>query len=153
MLPQAFQSFIDRSPICVMARAVLENLFRPERLDDLFERTSQNQYRRKLLFSSVVELMQAVVLGGEPAVYAAYRKRRHTLPVSDQAVHDKLDGMELGLSAALVRDSAGQAEAVIAALAAGRAAWLPGYRLRVLDGNHLSATEHRAAELRTTWAA
>ena len=30
MLPQAFQSFIDRSPICVMARAVLENLFRPE---------------------------------------------------------------------------------------------------------------------------
>jgi len=153
MLPQAFQSFIDRSPICVMARAVLENLFRPERLDALFERTAQNQYRRTLLFSSVVELMQAVVLGVEPAVYAAYRKRRHTLPVSDQAVYDKLDGMELGLSAALVRDSAGQAEAIITALAARRTAWLPGYRLRILDGNHLSATEHRAAELRTTWAA
>jgi hypothetical protein len=153
MLPQAFQSFIDRSPICVMARAVLENLFRPERLDELFERTAQNQYRRTLLFSSVVELMQAVVLGVEPAVYAAYRKRRHRLPVSDQAVYDKLDGMELGLSAALVHDSAGQAEAVITALAARRPAWLPGYRLRVLDGNHLSATEHRAAELRTTWAA
>ncbi len=153
MLPQAFQSFIDRSPICVMARAVLENLFQPERLDELFERTAQNQYHRTLLFSSVVELMQAVVLGVEPAVYAAYRKRRHTLAVSDQAVYDKLDGMELGLSAALVQDSAGQAEAIIAALAARRPAWLPGYRLRILDGNHLSATEHRAAELRTTWAA
>jgi IS4 transposase len=153
MLPQAFQSFIDRSPISVMARAVLENLFRPDRLDDLFERTAQNQYRRTLLFSAVVELMQAVVLGVEPAVYAAYRKRRHLLRVSDQAVYDKLDGMELGLSAELVRDSAGQAEAIIAALAAGRAGWLPGYRLRILDGNHLSATEHRAAELRTTWAA
>jgi hypothetical protein len=111
MLPEVFQSFIDRSPICVMARAVLENLFRPERLDELFERTAQDQYHRTLLFSSVVELMQAVVLGVEPAVYAAYRKRRHRLGVSDQAVYDKLDGMELGLSAALVHDSAGQAEA------------------------------------------
>jgi IS4 transposase len=153
MLPQTFQSFIDRSPICVMARAVLENLFQPERLDALFERTAQKQYHRTLLFSSVVELMQSVVLGVEPAVYAAYRKRRHVLPVSDQAVYDKLDGLELGLSAALVHDSAGQAEAIIAALAARRPAWLPGYRLRILDGNHLSATEHRAAELRTTWAA
>jgi Transposase DDE domain len=153
MLPPAFQAFIDRSPICVMARAVLENLFQPERLDALFERTAQNQYQRTLLFSAVVELMQAVVLGVEPAVYAAYRKRRHALRVSDQAVYDKLDGMELGLSEALVRDSAEQAEAIITALAARRASWLPGYRLRILDGNHLSATEHRAAGLRTTWAA
>src|SRR5687767_2106094 len=104
MLPTIFQSFIERSPICVMARAVLENLFQPVRLDELFERTAQQQYHRTLLFSSVVELMHAVVLGVEPTVYAAYRKRRHTLPVSDQAVYDKLDGMELGLSAALVTD-------------------------------------------------
>jgi hypothetical protein len=61
--------------------------------------------------------------------------------------------MELGLPAALVEDSAQQAEAVIHALAARRAPWLPGYRVRVLDGNHLSATEHRLEELRTTWAA
>jgi hypothetical protein len=153
MLPSVFQTFIERSPICVMAHAVLENLFRPERLDALFERTAQRQYRRKLLFSSVVELMHSVVLGVEPAVYSAYRKRRHTLKVSDQAVYDKLDGMELGLSAALVEDSAQQAEAVIHALAARRKAWLPGYRVRILDGNHLSATEHRLEELRTTWAA
>jgi hypothetical protein len=61
--------------------------------------------------------------------------------------------MELGLSAALVADSAQQAEAVIHALAARREPWLPGYRVRILDGNHLSATEHRLEELRTTWAA
>src|ERR1700681_1310975 len=113
MLPKVFQSFIDKSPICVMAGAVLENLFQPERLDELFERTAQKQYHRTLLFSSIVELMQAVVLGVEPAVYAAYRKRRATLQVSDQAVYDKLDGMELGLSAALVKDAAQQAEPVI----------------------------------------
>src|ERR1700730_6932391 len=103
MLPKVFQSFIERSPICVMARAVLENLFQPDRLDELFERTAQKQYQRTLPCSSVDELMHAVVLGVEPAVYAAYRKRRHTLQVSDQAVYNKLDGMELGLSAALVQ--------------------------------------------------
>ena len=153
MLPQAFDAFVQRRPIAVMARAVLENLFQPERLDALFEQTAERQYKRTLLFSSVVELMHAVVLGVEPSVYAAYRHRRHTLKVSDQAVYDKLDGMELGLSAALVRDSAQQAALVIDELKARREPWLPGYRIRILDGNHLSATEHRLEELRTTWAA
>src|SRR5713226_3435825 len=153
MLPSVFQAFIGRSPICVMAQAVVENLFQPERLDELFARTAQRQYKRTLLFSSVVELMHTVVLGVEPSVYAAYRNRRQTLGVSDQAVYDKLDHMELGLSAALVQDSAQQAESVINQLAARRDPWLPGYRVRILDGNHLSATEHRIEELRTTWAA
>jgi Transposase DDE domain len=153
MLPSVLQAFIGRSPICVMARSVLENLFQPDRLDELFERTAQRQYKRTLLFSAVVELMHSVVLGVEPTVYAAYRKRRQALKVSDQAVYDKLDGMELGLSAALVEDSAQQAAGVVKLLAAQRAAWLPGYRVRILDGNHLSATEHRLEELRTTWAA
>ena len=153
MLPTIFQAYIEESPICVMARATVESLFQPDWLDDLFARTAQNQYQRKLLFSSVVELMHAVVLGVEPAVYAAYRKRRRQLQVSDQAVYDKLDGMELGLSAALVKESSQRAEAVINALGARRAPWLPGYRVRILDGNHLSATEHRLEELRTTWAA
>ena len=31
--------------------------------------------------------------------------------------------------------------------------WLPGYRVRVIDGNHLSATERRIRELRQSWAA
>jgi Transposase DDE domain len=153
MLPSVFQPFLEKSPVCVMAQAVLENLFQPERLDELFERTAQKQYQRTLVFSSVVELMHAVVLGVEPAVYAAYRKRRAKLKVSDQAVYDKLDGMELGLSAALVKDSAQQAETVINALGARRDPWLAGYRVRILDGNHLSATERRIEELRTTWAA
>src|SRR5216683_613068 len=142
MLPKAFDAFVQQRPICVMARAVVENFFQPERLDALFEQTAQTQYKRTLLFSSVVELMHSVVLCVEPSVYSAYRKRRHTLKVSDQAVYDKLDGMELGLSAALVEDSAQQAEGVINALGARREPWLPGYRVRILDGNHLSATEH-----------
>ena len=158
MLPGIFQTFIERSPICVMARAVLENLFEPNRLDELFEKTAQHQYTRDLLFSSVVELMHSVVLGIEPSVYAAWRKRPPTKkggdqPVSDQAVYNKLDGMELVMSATLVNDSAQQAKVVIDELATRFDPWLPGYRVRVLDGNHLSATEHRIEELRTTWSA
>jgi IS4 transposase len=153
MLPLAFEAFVQQRPICVMAQAVVENLFQPERLDALFERTAEKQYQRTLLFSSVVELMHAVVLGVEPSVYAAYRRRGATLGVSDQAVYDKLDGMELGLSAALVRDSAGQAAPVIDELKARRKPWLPGYTMRILDGNHLSATEHRLEPLRTIWDA
>lgn len=153
MLPRVFQAFVECSPIGVMAQAAVVNLFHPDRLDALFTSTAQRQYQRTLLFSAVVELMHSVVLGVEPTVYAAYRKRRHALAVSDQAVYDKLDGMELGLSAALVRDSAEQVGAVIDHLDARRVSWLPGYRVRVLDGNHLAATEHRLEELRTTWAA
>lgn len=153
MLPTVFQSFIEQSPICVMACATVERLFRPEWLDDLFERTAQKQYKRTLLFSSVVELMHSVVLGVEPAVYAAYRKRQHKLGVSDQAVYYKLDGMEIGLSVALVKESAQRAEEVINELQARRDPWLPGYQVHILDGNHLSATEHRLEELRTISAA
>ncbi len=153
MLPKAFQCFLEQRPICVMAQAVLENFFQPQHLDALFERAAQRQYTRTLLFSALIDLMFAVVLCIEPSVYAAYRLRKKCLRVSDQAVYDKLDGMELGVSAALVEDSAQRAAAVIDALGARRKPWLRGYRVRILDGNHLSGTEHRLQELRTTWAA
>ena len=153
MLPAAFLPFVQQSPIGVMARAIVERFFEPEHLDALFRRTATEQYQRNLLFSSVVDLMQAVVLGAEPSVFAAFRKRRHKLPVSDDSVYNKLKGMERGVSAALVRDSAERAAAVVDELQTRRAPWLPGYRTRILDGNHLSATEHHLKPLRDTWAA
>jgi IS4 transposase len=105
------------------------------------------------MFSSVVDLMGQVVLGVQPSIHAAYQAQAEKLGVSDQAVYDKLNGVELGVSAELVRDSARQAAPVIGALGAKLPPWLKGYRTKILDGNHLSATEHRIEELRTTWAA
>lgn len=153
MLPSAFTPFIEQRPIGVMARAIVERFFEPARLDELFRHTATEQYQRHLLFSSVVDLMQSVVLGAEPSVYAAYRKRQHVLPVTDDSIYNKLKNMELGVSAALVRDSAERAAAVIDELKARRPAWLPGYRMRILDGNAPAATEHRLEVLRDTWAA
>lgn len=153
MFAAGFLAFIEKRPISVMARAITERFFEPEQLDALFRRTAVKQYQRHLLFSSVVDLMQGVVLGYDPTVFAAYTKRQKTFPVSDQALYDKLNGMELGVSAALVRDSARRAAEAIDALGARRPAWLPGYRVRVLDGNAPAATEHRLEPLRDTWAA
>lgn len=153
MFPAAFLPFIEKRPIGVMARAITERFFEPEHLDALFRQTAVKQYERNLLFSSVVDLMQGVALGYDPSVFAAYTKRQKTFPVSDQALYDKLNHLELGVSAALVRDSARRAAETIDALEARRPAWLPGYRVRILDGNAPAATEHRLQPLRDTWAA
>src|SRR5579871_1241438 len=141
MLPAAFEPFVKDAPFCVMTRATLESLFSRERLDELFQTTSQKQYTRELLFSQLVELMTAVVLQQQPSVLAAYRKGLGNISVSDQSVYNKLDGMELGVSAALVSDSALRIAPVIDELQALQPSWLAGFRVRILDGNHLSATQ------------
>jgi len=153
VLSRLFEPFLEEKPVCVMARTALERLLDSKHLDQLFERTAQQQYTRELLFSSLVELMCQVVLGLQPSVHAAYKNLADQLQVSDQAVYDKLQHLELAVSAAVVHDSAARSEPIIRALRARLPSWLPGYRVKILDGNHLAATEHRIEELRTTWAA
>ena len=89
-LNQLFDAFIKETPICVMARATLQRLLDPQRIDELFARTAQRQYTSELLFSTLVDLMSRVVLGQEPSVHAAYRQLQDQLPVSDQSVYNKL---------------------------------------------------------------
>ena len=43
-----------------MARATLEQLLRPERLDQIFEKNRQRQYVKQLLFSQIVAVLVAV---------------------------------------------------------------------------------------------
>jgi hypothetical protein len=86
-------------------------------------------------------------------VHAAYQAQADQLGVSDQAIYDKLNHIELCVSAELVRDAARQAAPVIGELQAELPPLVPGYRTKILDGNHLAASEHRLAELRRTWAA
>ena len=153
LLDTVFAPFVKERPICVMARAVLERLLDASRLDALFARTAQQQYTRELLFSSLVQLMSEVVLGVHPTVHAAYQANKEAIGVSTTALYNKLDRVETGVAAALVRDSAALAEPVVKALQASPPRWIPGYHLKVLDGNHLAPTEHRLKALRSTWAA
>lgn len=153
LLDTIFAPFVKERPICVMARAVLERLLDAQRLDELFAHTAERQYTRELLFSSLVQLMSEVVLGVHPTVHAAYQANKASIGVSTTALYNKLDRVETGVSAALVRDSAALAEPVVKALRASHPRWVPGYQIKVLDGNHLATTEHRLKELRGTWAA
>jgi IS4 transposase len=153
LLSRVFEPFLKTRPVCVMARCVLERLLDADRLNGLFDETAQTQYTKELLFSTLVELMSEVVLGKQPSVHAAYQSQAENIPVSVTAVYRKLDRMELGVSEALVRDSFRRAEPIIRKLRAAEPSWLAGYKVRILDGNHLGATEHRIDELRRTWAA
>lgn len=148
-----FTPFVEGAPLCAMSRVALENLFDPKRLNDLFQEKANWQYQREVLFSEVIELMLSVVLRVKPSVHAAYQAQKGRLKVSDQAVYDKLQRMELGISSELVVDSARYLSPTIKKLKTGFTSWIPGYRAKVLDGCHLAATQGRIRELRKTIAA
>jgi hypothetical protein len=75
------------------------------------------------------------------------------MPVSITSVYNKVNGIEPHTSAELVRYSAEQAQGLLQQLGAERESLLPGYRVRMLDGNCLAASEHRLKPLRTEAAA
>jgi hypothetical protein len=126
LLEKVFEPFIKEAPICVMARGVLQRILNPQHIDQLFARNARQQYTNELLFSSLVDLMSRVVLRQEPSVRAAYRKLENQLPVSDQSVYNKLQRVELPVSAALARDSARCVAPAIGALRASLPPLLPG---------------------------
>lgn len=152
LLSGPFEKFVEASPVTVMMRGIIENLFHPERLDRLFEETAVTQYTRKLPFSTVAEVMGEVVFNVNPSVGASLQERVDSLPVSTRAFYQKLNGVEPQVAAVLVRDSVLQLAPVIRKLGL-RTLLLPGYNVRILDGNHFAATEHRLLETRGETAA
>ena len=65
MLPKAFDAFIQKRPICVMAQAVVQNLFQPGRLDALFERMAEK----------AVSTYAGVLLGGRVDAFSGLAGR------------------------------------------------------------------------------
>jgi hypothetical protein len=147
-----FQRFVEDSPVCVMVQALMENALSPTTVDTLFERHAQLQYTRELLFSDTVHLMSLVVCGIRPAINSAYKKMAPVLGVTRRAVYGKIDRVETTTSAALVRHSGAALGAIIDELGGRKEPWLEGYRVKILDGNHLPGTEHRIKPLRFTRA-
>ena len=152
-LGKVCEPFLEHRPLCVMARGVLENLCNAAKSDGLCARTAEGQYTRALLLSSGVALMGQVVLGGQPSVPAAYQAQAAQLGISDQGIDDTWRQVELRVSAELLRDAARPAAPGIGALQAELPPLVPGYRAKLLDGNHLASSEHRLEALRHTWAA
>lgn len=151
-MEQVFERFVKESPVSVIMRAAMEHALAPDALDALFARCAERQYARELLFSSVVDTMGLVVCKIHPSINAAYQKVAETLPVSLTSLYNKINGLEPAVVGALVNHTAGRLGSVIDAMGGRMPAMLPGYRVRILDGNHLAATERRLGVLRGCWA-
>lgn len=148
LLGKVFERFVDLAPVCVAARAVLEAALAPQALDDLFGRVAQRQYTRTLLFSTCVSLMATVVCRVHRTVHAAYQASLDEMAVSLKSLYAKLEHLEPNLSAELVRHTARQLASVIGQMKGELPPLLPGYRVRILDGNHLGGTQRRLKVLR-----
>src|SRR3954465_2971644 len=153
VLDPLFDRFVKGSPLSVMVRGTLEHALPSHDLDALFERTAEQQYTRELLFFSLVDLMSLVVCGIQPHVQAAFQDQAEQLPVTLKSIYEKLQRVEPAVSAELVRFTAGRCGTLIDELGGGRQEWLPGYRVKVVDGNHLGASQHRIRETRGRSAA
>jgi Transposase DDE domain len=143
ILGSVFERFINESPLSVMSRATLEHALSASALDALFEDTAERGYTRELLFSTTVDVMSLVVCGMAPHVQSAYKHLRERIPVTLKCVYEKLQHIETGVSAELVRHVAGRCQGLITELGGTCQELLPGYRVRILDGNHLAATQRR----------
>jgi IS4 transposase len=152
-LPAILDPFANGAAATVMTRMALEWLIDDAALDQLFEDQAESQYTRELTLSHMVHLMLDVASGVRPSPRAAFEARRERLHVSAVAFYGKLKRMEPGVTAAVVRHLAGRAREVIESAGGLLDEPVPGYAARILDGNVLAGTEHRAAPLRGTRAA
>jgi hypothetical protein len=151
-LNPVFERFVEGSPISVMARGIMERVLNPEQLNEWFNKTAESQYTRELLFSSLFDIMSQVVLDSRRSVHAAYQGSKEDIPVSITSLYNKLNGIESRTSAELVRYAVEETKPVIEKLGGTVDPLLPGFQVKLLDGNCIEATEHRIKELRTTAA-
>lgn len=152
MLGKIFERFMEKSPVSVMARGLLERVLNPETINKIFERVADRQYTRELLFSVVFDLMSQVVSGSHKSLHAAYQASTQEMGVSVTSIYNKVNGIETEISASLVRYSADAVTPIIEEMGGTLPPLLPGYRIKILDGNCIEATEHRIRELRGTAA-
>lgn len=149
MLANIFDAFVEASPISVMMRGVMERVFQPQRLNELFETHAEEQYTRELLFSSLVNLLSLVVCGIHPSVNAAYKAKANDLNVTRNAIYAKLNGVETAVSAALLRETASELGQLIQQMGGEAEPLLADYQVRILDGTALAATDRRLNVLRS----
>lgn len=145
-----FQRFIEKAPVTVMVRSTLERVLSPAAIDAIFSDSAVRQVEGELLFSSVVELLALVVWRQRDSVGQAYKHAQEDFTVSVRSVYNKLNGTETQVCRALVRETAQPLLEIVTALKPRRKPQLPGYRTRIIDGNHLTSTDHRLEALRYT---
>lgn len=145
---EVVERFVKQSPVSVMARALLEFVFPADYVDELFREKAVAQREEQLLFSLLVETLSLAVTSVRKSAHAAYEASRERFDVSVQAFYNKLQGVETPVSRALVTRSAERSLPVVRQLKLQPQPLLAGYRVKIVDGNHLAGTERRLKEVR-----
>ena len=139
-------------PLGVMVRGTMEWLLDKTMLETLFQQHAPDQYTRELTISALVNLFIQVTTGARPSVHAAYKADQATstptIGTTYQALYAKLGRLQPAVSEAIVRYSGERCGQLLAANPPAHNEPLPGYRMRVLDGNVLTGTDHRLKALR-----
>ena len=139
-------------PLGVMVRGTMEWLLDKQMLETLFQQHAPDQYTRELTMDALVNLFIQVSTGARPSVHAAYKADQAaddpTIDTTYQALYGKLGRLQPAVSEAVVRYSAERCGQLLALTLPTRNEPLPGYRMRVLDGNVLTGTDHRLKALR-----
>jgi len=143
--------FLDQSPMTVAVRSTLEYALDAAALDALFAQTASPCSERQLLFSTCVDLMTTVVCRIKPTIHAAYQANDH-INVSVSVVYRRLARVSTDAGRQLVRHTAERLEPILRQSGWANPDLLPGYRVKVLDGNHLAHTQRRIKLLRNVIA-
>jgi len=152
-MKELIEKLAQKSPVAVMGHALLEHVFAPEKIDDIFRQHRIKQRERDWLFSAVVDLMTVVACKVKPSIHAAYQDVKDSAPASLDALYKKLDGIELAVSEALVRETAKGIKEIMKHVLPEQQEIIPGYRSRIVDGNKIAATDRRLAVQRDQPAA
>ena len=91
---ELIEKLAQKSPIAVMGRALLENIFAPQKIDKIFREHRVAQRERDWLFSSIVALMTVVSCKIKPSICAAYAAIKDSAPATLDALYKKLDGRD-----------------------------------------------------------
>lgn len=150
MLSTIFKRFMDKSPVPLMVRSLLERTLNVDKLNAIFKESAVKQYTDVLLFSTVFNLMNLVVFKTYPSINAAYAEEKDDVGVSVTSVYNKLNGVSTKTSAALVRETAKEKAEIINSIGGACKPLLEKYRVLILDGNCIEASHHRLNVLRKT---
>lgn len=149
-LPVSIVQHGQAVPLGILVRGTLEWLLDQPFVEQIFQNHAPGQYTRELTLSVLVGLLIQVSAGLRASVFAAYKADQAasapTISTSYQALYGKLGRLHPAVGEALVRHSAEKLGALVPPTPIDNL--LPGYRLRILDGNVLTGTDHRLQALR-----
>ena len=146
MAVKLIDRFAEQAPAALMFRTLFARVFSDRILDQIFAKHRQRQLEGDLLFSTLLRLLVPVVTGSKSSVHAAYQAA--DLEFSSQSIYNKLKGVEVEVSAALLRTPVVELQAIQEKAGVLRKDVIPGYHTFIIDGKKFNGTEHRLKETR-----